>query len=88
LVSWLLLALTSPQVRSFLVSGDGIYTGSIAGAYSYWSSSEKIMTYDWTLLQTLIFIITPFFLMLALTSEDKDDDDMGPGMMTPVTNPT
>ncbi len=46
------------------------------------------MTYDWTLLQTLIFIITPFFLMLALTSEDKDDDDMGPGMMTPVTNPT
>lgn len=43
------------------------------------------MNYDFTLLQTLIFIITPFFLMLALTSE-KDDDDNGPdgGIMTPV----
>ncbi len=75
-----------PQGKSSQVFGDGIYTGSIAGAYSHWSSSEKIMTYDWTLLQTLIFIITPFFVMLALSSEDKDDDDMGPGMMMPASN--
>jgi hypothetical protein len=30
------------------------------------------MTYDWTLLQTLIFIITPFFVMLALTTDEDD----------------
>ena len=35
------------------------------------------MTYDWTLLQTLIFIITPYFLMLALASKDEDDNDGG-----------
>ena len=46
------------------------------------------MTYNWTLLQTLIFIITPFFVMLALSSKDEDDDDLGPGMMIPVSNPT
>ena len=47
------------------------------------------MTYDWTLLQTLIFVITPFFVMLALSSEE-DDDDNGPdgGIMTPVYNPS
>jgi hypothetical protein len=47
------------------------------------------MTYDWTLLQTLIFIITPFFVMLALTSENDEDD--GPpdgGLMTPAYAPT
>ena len=47
------------------------------------------MNYDWTLFQTLVFIITPYFLMLALTS--KDDEDNGPpggGMMTPIYNPT
>jgi len=46
------------------------------------------MTYDWTLLQTLVFIITPFFVMLALTSNDDEDD--GPhdgGMMIPAHNP-
>jgi len=43
------------------------------------------MTYDWTLLQTLIFIITPYFLMLALSSKDEDDDDnMDGGLMTPA----
>ena len=42
------------------------------------------MIYDWTLLQTLIFIITPYFLMLALASKDEDDDEGGPGMMVPV----
>ena len=44
-----------------------------------------IMTYDWTLLQTLVFIITPYFLMLALAKGDEDDN--GPpdgGLMTPV----
>ena len=47
------------------------------------------MNYDFTLLQTLIFIITPFFLMLAL-SGGEDDDDNGPdgGIMQPVYNPT
>ena len=42
------------------------------------------MNYDWTLLQTLIFIITPYFLMLALASKDEDDDDGGPGMLLPL----
>jgi hypothetical protein len=77
------------QDKSFLVSGDGIHSSSIAGANSYCSSSKKLMTYDWTLLQTLIFIITPFFVMLALTSENDEDD--GPpdgGLMTPAYAPT
>jgi hypothetical protein len=41
--------------------------------------------YDWTLLNTLVFIIIPLFIMLALTSNDDDED--GPpdgGLMTPV----
>ena len=42
------------------------------------------MTYDWTLFQTLIFIITPYFLMLALASKDEDDDDGGTGMLQPL----
>jgi len=41
------------------------------------------MTYDWTLLQTLIFIITPFFVMLALNSNDEDDGPDG-GLMSPI----
>mgnify|MGYP001450650289 CR=1 FL=1 len=45
------------------------------------------MTYDWTLLQTLLFIITPFFVMLALSSEDDEDDGPGSGMMMPASNP-
>jgi len=51
--------------------------------------THEIMIYNWTLLQTLIFIITPFFVMLALSSDDKDDG--GPpdgGMMTPVYAPS
>jgi|TARA_R100000231_G_C5283452_1_gene152334 hypothetical protein len=42
------------------------------------------MNYDWTLLQTLMFIITPYFLMLALASKDEDDDDNDGGMMVPA----
>ena len=42
------------------------------------------MTYDWTLLQTLVFIITPYFLMLALASKDEDDGPPDGGMMTPA----
>ena len=72
------------QDKSFLVSGDGIRSSSIAGANSYCSSSKKLMTYDWTLLQTLIFIITPYFLMLALASRDEDDDGSDGGLMTPA----
>ena len=45
------------------------------------------MTYDWTLLQTLVFIITPYFVMLALASKDKDDNDGGPGMLLPLQAP-
>lgn len=46
------------------------------------------MNYDWNLLQTLVFVITPYFLMLALASRDEDDDDdMGGGMFIPATNP-
>jgi len=43
------------------------------------------VTYDLITLQTLIFIVTPFFLMLALTSRE-DDDDSGPsgGIMEPI----
>jgi len=46
------------------------------------------MTYDWTLIQTLIFIITPYFIMLALLSNDEDDDGSDGGMYQPVYNPT
>ncbi len=42
------------------------------------------MTYDWTLFQTLVFIITPYFLMLALASKDEDSGPPDGGMMTPV----
>ena len=46
------------------------------------------MTYDWTILQTLIFIITPFFLILAISSEDEDDDGSDGGMLTPAYAPS
>jgi len=42
------------------------------------------VTYDWTIFQTLVFIITPYFLMLALASKDEDDNDGGPGMYQPL----
>jgi hypothetical protein len=43
------------------------------------------MTYDWTLFQTLVFIITPYFVMLALASKNEDDDnDPEGGMMVPA----
>ena len=77
------------QDKSFLVSGDGIYSSSSAGANSACRSNKKFMTYDWTILQSLIFIITPFFVMLAISIEDEDDG--GPpdgGLMTPAYNPT
>ena len=48
------------------------------------------MTYDWVVLQTLIFIVTPFFVMLALARDDDNDNDgPGGGMLQPVhvTNP-
>ena len=46
------------------------------------------MTYDWTILQTLIFIVTPFFVMLAMSSQDEDDDGSDGGLMTPIYVPT
>ena len=72
------------QVKSSLEYGDGIYSSSIAVADSNCSSSKKFMTYDWTVFHTLIFLITPFFVMLALTSDDEDDGPPSGGMMTPV----
>ena len=73
---------------SFLVSSDGIsYRSSISDTPNH-RSGQKIMTYDWTLLQTLIFIITPYFLMLALTSEDEDDDGSDGGMLQPAYMPS
>ena len=75
------------QVNSSQVFGDGVYSSSGAVANSNCCSSKKLMTYDWPVLQTLIFIVTPFFVMLALTSDDEDDDDFGGGMMIPATAP-
>ena len=72
------------QVKSSLEYGDGIYSSSSAVADSNCSSSKKLMTYDWTVFHTLIFLITPFFVMLALTSDDEDDGPPSGGMMTPV----
>tara|TARA_B100000925_G_scaffold200288_1_gene151777 strand:+ start:645 stop:791 length:147 start_codon:yes stop_codon:yes gene_type:complete len=46
------------------------------------------MTYDWTILQTLIFIVTPFFVMLAMSSQDEDDDGSDGGMLTPAYAPS
>ncbi len=47
------------------------------------------MTYDWTVLQTLLFLVTPFFVMLALASTNEDDDDdQGGGLMQPVYAPS
>ena len=46
------------------------------------------MTYDWTLFQTLVFIITPYFVMLALASKDEDDDSGGPGQAIPAFAPS
>ena len=65
----------------------GIRSSSNRYAYSNRCSSEKIMNYDWTLLQTLIFIITPYFVMLALASKDEDDDGSDGGMMQPLYAP-
>jgi|TARA_Y100000015_G_scaffold13814_1_gene13202 hypothetical protein len=79
---------TPSQDKSFLVSGDGICSSSYNHADSNCCSSEKLMTYDWTLLQTLIFIITPYFLMLALASKDEDDDGSDGGMMQPLYAPS
>ena len=77
------------QDKSFLVFGDGIFSSSIAVADPYCCSSKKsVMDYDITLLQTLLFIITPYFLMLALASDDEDDDDSDGGMMVPAYNPS
>ena len=76
---------TQPLDKSFLAFGDGIHSSRTAVAHSNWSSGKRLMNYDWTLLQTLVFIITPYFVMLALAS--KDEDDNGPpdgGLMTPA----
>ena len=47
------------------------------------------MTYDWTLFQTLCFVIAPFFVMLAMIDRDEDDDsDGGGGTMVPAYMPS
>jgi len=81
------LDLTPQQAKSFLVFGDGIHHSINSDFNPINSCGKKIMTYDFTILQTLIFIVTPYFLMLALTSKDEDDDnDMSGGMMIPSNN--
>ena len=42
------------------------------------------MTYDWTILQTLIFIVTPLFVLLALIDDDDEDGPPDGGVMSPV----
>ena len=74
-------------VKLFLELCDGIRSGSTADVNSNCRSGEKLMMYDWTLLQTLVFIITPYFLMLALTSKDEDDDGSDGGIMQPLYAP-
>jgi len=76
-----------PPVKSSPAFSDGICSSSDYYADSNCCSSETIMSYDWTLLQTLIFIITPYFLMLALASKDEDDDGSDGGMMQPLYAP-
>ena len=71
-------------VRLFLVSGDGIYHSSSAALHPYRCSSKKFMTYDFTLLQTLIFIFTPLFVLLALSDDDDEDGPPDSGVMSPV----
>ena len=74
------------QDKSSQVSGDGIYSSSIADANSYWSSSERTMNLEWA--QTVIFLLTPFFFMLLLVeTTDDDDDHFDGGMMIPATSP-
>ena len=78
-----------PLDNSFQVFGNGIFSSSSADANSYCSSGKKIMTYDWTVFQTLLFLVTPFFVMLALASTNEDDDDdQGGGLMQPVYAPS
>ena len=76
------------QDKLFLDYGDRIYSIFYVNAYSPCRRNVQLMNYDWTLLQTLIFIITPYFLMLALTSEDEDDDGSDGGLMTPAYAPS
>jgi hypothetical protein len=43
------------------------------------------MSIEWV--QTILFIFTPFFLMLLLADIDGDDDDEGGGgLMVPAMN--
>ena len=37
---------------------------------------------------TALFVLAPLFVLIVLTDEIDDDDDMGPGMMIPVPIPT
>tara|TARA_B100000073_G_scaffold290519_1_gene253272 strand:+ start:174 stop:383 length:210 start_codon:yes stop_codon:yes gene_type:complete len=68
------------------VYSDGIFSSSSAGANSYCSSSEEIMSLEWA--QTIIFLLTPFFFMLLLVETDDDDDDQGGGLMIPAALPS
>ena len=79
---------TPPPVRSSPASSDGLHHRSSDDFDSNRRYSQEHMTYDWTLLQTLIFVITPYFLMLAFASKDEDDDDSGGGTLQPAYMPT
>ena len=80
--------LTQRQVNLFLAFGDGIYSNGSAVAAPNRCSGKKLMTYDWTIFQTLIFIITPLFVMLALTEDEDDDGPPDGGVMTPAFAPS
>ena len=78
--------LTQFQDKSFLVSGDGIYSSSSAVANSNRSSGEKLMSLEWA--QTLIFFLTPLFFMLLFVETNDDDDGSDGGLMTPLYAPS
>ena len=80
--------LTQQQDNLFLVFGDGIYSSSSAVANPNCRCSKKIMTYDWTIFQTLVFVITPLFVMLALSENEDDDGPPDGGVMTPAFAPS
>jgi len=77
------------QDKLFQVFSDGFSSSSTTGIGSGFRSNQRIigskfMNYDWTLFQTMVFIITPYFIFLALTNKDEDDGPPDGGMMTPA----
>ena len=70
--------------KLFQGSGDGIYSSSIAYLFTNYRSCKEFMTYEWTIFQTLVYIIAPFFLLLVLSDNDDEDGPPDGGIMSPV----